>query len=156
MPYQLDQTDRRILSVLLENARISNSELAERVNLSPSPCWQRVRKLEERGYIKKYTAVLDQALLGMPDTALVEIRLQQHDSTSFEEFGAKLSKLPEVLEIFAKTGEFEFFLKVAVNGTAGLDEFIQRKLHPLPEIRETRSNFVLRNLKETRAYLPEM
>ena len=155
MIYELDKIDHRILAVLHKNARITNNELAERVSLSPSPCWQRVRRLVEQGYIKNHVTILDQTLLGMPDTAIIEIRLERHSSGSFENFGKKLASLSEVIEVYAKTGEFEFLVKVAVNGSAGLDNFIQNKLYLIPGIRETRSNFILRCLKQSYSYLPD-
>ena len=116
----LDQFDRAILRELMRDARISNTELASRIGLSPSPCWQRVKRLEECGIIESYTAVLDQRRLDMPDTVIIEVTLEKHDDEILGQFGKALTDLPEVLEAYLTTGEYDYFVKVAVNGTGSL------------------------------------
>ena len=83
----LDAIDRKILRALVEDARLTNNHLAEKVGLSPSPCWQRVRRLESDGYIRGYTALLDQELLGASETVIIEVTLERHDDEIFESFG---------------------------------------------------------------------
>jgi Lrp/AsnC family leucine-responsive transcriptional regulator len=143
----LDDLDRCILRELQANARISNADLAERVGLSASPCWQRVKRLEDSGYIEGYVAVLDQKRLGLPDTVIIEVTLEKHDDEVLARFGRALTDLPEVLETYLTTGEYDYFVKVAVDGTEGYERFLRERLYRIPGIRHTRSCFALRCLK---------
>jgi Lrp/AsnC family leucine-responsive transcriptional regulator len=149
----LDRIDRLILRELRNDGRLSNSKLAEKVGLSTTPCWNRVRAMEESGVIQGYTALLSQNALGYPDTVIIEVILDRHDDDIFEKFGTALAELPEVMEAYLLTGEYDYLIKVAVAGTAGYEEFLRRKLYKLPGLRHSRSTFVLRCLK--RAYSVE-
>lgn len=151
---KLDATDYRILCALVEDARITNKELAEKVSLSPSPCWERVRRLEEDGYITGYSANLGRDLLGAPDTVFVEIQMENHDGNTPEEIGSQLAALDEVLEIYLKTGGFDFFIKVAVDGGEGFEQFIRGRLSKITGIKATRSSFALKCLKRVQAHIP--
>ncbi len=153
-PRQLDAIDLRILRALSRDGRLSNSQLAEKVGLSPSPCWQRTRRLETEGVIKGYTALLDQSRLGAAETVIIEITLERHDDKVLEEFGRAIAAIPEVQEVYLTTGEYDYLLKVAVNGTRGYEEFLRRKLYRVPGIRNARSIFTLRCLKERGSILP--
>lgn len=155
MRYNLDRTDKKILAALLENGRLSNSALAEKVALTPSPCWQRVKRLESEGYIRGYTAILDQALLGLSEIVIIEVTLDRHDDAILEKFGQAMSELPEVLEVYLTTGEYDYLIKVAVNGTAGYERFLRNKLYKVSGIRHSRSSFTLRCLKHSYAVPPE-
>lgn len=152
---KLDQIDRRILRELGHNGRISNAQLAEKVGLSPSPCWQRVRRLEQQGVITSYRAILDQEKLGAAETVMIEVILERHDDETLETFGKQMLRMPEVLEVHLTTGEYDYQIKVAVDGTRGYEKFLRTKLYLVPGIRHTRSSFVLRTLKDVQAYLPE-
>jgi Lrp/AsnC family leucine-responsive transcriptional regulator len=143
----LDEIDRRILRALRKQARLTNNELAEMVGLSPSPCWTRVRRLEEGGYIESYVAVLNQAQLGLGDTVIIEVTLDRHDEDQIQKFGQALADLPEVLEAYLTTGEYDYFIKVAVDGTAGYERFLRERLYKVPGIRHSRSSFALKCLK---------
>lgn len=151
---KLDRTDRAIVAALLADGRISNAQLAEKVGLSPSPCWQRVRKLEDAGIISGYTAVVDSSRLGITETVFVEVMMERHDDDVLDAFGRKLAALPEVLEIYLTTGEYDYLIKVAVAGTAGYEEFLRHKLYKVPGIRHTRSSFALRCLKRVQSFVP--
>jgi Lrp/AsnC family leucine-responsive transcriptional regulator len=155
MPKPLDQIDRKILKSLLADARLTNNELGEKVGLSPSPCWQRVRRLQSDGYIQGYAAILDQALLGLTETVIIEVMLDRHDDKILENFGQAMAGIPEVLEVYLTTGEFDYFIIVAVDGTAGYEEFLRKKLYKIPGIRHSRSSFTLRCLKRTHSVVPE-
>lgn len=150
----LDDTDRRILKALLEDGRLSNQELAEKVRLSPSPCWQRVRRLEKDGFIEGYTAILNQRALGAPEIVIIEVTLDRHDDEIIREFGEAMARCPEVLEVYLITGEYDYFIKVAVNGTAGYEEFLRKKLYRIPGIRHSRSSFGLLCLKNVHSVTP--
>ena len=151
---QLDRTDKAILTALVADGRMSNSQLAERVGLSPSPCWQRVRKLEDAGVIAGYTAILDSGRLGVGETVFIEVAMERHDDALLEAFGKAVAALPEVLEIYLTTGDYDYLLKVAVSGTAGYEAFLRQKLYKVPGIRNSRSSFALRCLKRVQAYVP--
>lgn len=151
----LDRIDRAILRELASDGRISNADLADRVGLSPSPCWQRVRRLQEGGIIRGYTALLDQSLLGAAEIVMIEVILERHDEEILDDFGRKMQAMPEVLEVHLTTGEYDYLIKVAVAGTRGYEEFLRNKLYRVRGIRHTRSSFVLRCLKDIQAYLPD-
>lgn len=151
---EIDELDRRILRELRLDGRLSNTKLAEKVGLSTTPCWNRVRALEESGMIEGYTALLSQTALGYPDTVIIEVTLDRHDDDIFEKFGQALAELPEVMEAYLLTGEYDYLIKVAVAGTAGYEEFLRRKLYKLPGLKHSRSTFVLRCLKRTYSVAP--
>jgi Lrp/AsnC family transcriptional regulator, leucine-responsive regulatory protein len=151
---QLDELDRKILRELRRDGRLSNTKLAEKVGLSTTPCWNRVRTMEERGVIEGYTALLNQHALGLPDTVIIEVTLDRHDDDMLHRFGEALAELPEVMEAYLLTGEYDYLIKVAVAGTAGYEEFLRRKLYKLPGIRHSRSTFVLRCLKRAHSVEP--
>src|SRR4051812_18512676 len=151
---KLDEIDRKILRELRIDGRISNAHLAEKIGLSASPCWNRVKQLEEGGIIEGYTVLLNQQALGVPDTVMIEVTLDKHDDDTFERFGQALADMPEVLEAYLLTGEYDYLIKVAVAGTEGYEQFLRRKLYTLPGLRHSRSTFVLRCLKRSHSVEP--
>ena len=151
---QLDDIDRRILRALSRDARISNQKLAESVSLSPTPCWNRVRALENSGVIAEYVTILDQTSLGFPDTVIIEVTLDRHDDEILQRFGDSLACLPEVMEAYLVTGDYDYLIKVAVAGTAGYERFLREKLYKIPGIRHSRSTFTLRCLKRVHSVMP--
>lgn len=153
-PGELDRIDRAILRELSANGRISNADLATRVGLSASPCWQRVRRLEARGIIRGYAALLDQEQLSAPEIVMIEVILDRHDDEVLESFGRRMQAMDEVLEVHLTTGEYDYLIKVAVAGTRGYEAFLREKLYRVPGIRHTRSIFVLRCLKDVQACVP--
>ncbi len=150
----LDEIDRKILRELRVDGRISNAHLADRVGLSASPCWNRVRQMEQDGVIEGYTVLLNQQALGVPDTVMIEVTLDRHDDETFERFGQALADMPEVLEAYLLTGEYDYLIKVAVAGTAGYEQFLRRRLYKLDGLRHSRSTFVLRTLKRAQSPQP--
>jgi Lrp/AsnC family leucine-responsive transcriptional regulator len=152
---QLDDIDRHILRTLTRDGRISNQKLADTVNLSPTPCWHRVKALEEAGYITGYAAVLDQRRMGVPDTVIIEVTVDRHDDEIFKAFADALAELPEVMEAYLLSGEYDYLIKVAVSGTEGYERFLRQKLYKLPGVRHTRSTFALRCLKRSPSVTPQ-
>ena len=150
----LDALDWKILKALLDDSRLSYIQLAEQIGLSATPCWQRVKRLEQDGYIKGYTARLDQELLGAGEIVIIELILDHHDDKVLEELSRELTKIPEILEVYLTTGEYDYLIKVAVDGTKGYEEFLRKKLYKIPGIRQSRSSFTLRCLKNVQAFLP--
>lgn len=153
-PGELDAIDRKILSALHRNARLTNNELAEHVGLSPSPCWARVKRLEANGTIERYSAIIDQASLGLNDVVFIEVTLQQHDERVLQQFGSELASIPEVLEAHLVTGEYDYLVKVAVAGTADYERFLRERLYRIKGIRHSRSTFSLRALKRATSVDP--
>ena len=143
----LDNQDRAIMRALQKNARLSNAELAEVVGMSTTACWNRTRQLEADGYIRGYVALLDQQKLGFADVVLIEVTLDRHDDDALARFGDELATLPEVLEAYLVSGEYDYLIKVAVDGTAGYERFLREKLYKISGIRHSRSMFALRCMK---------
>ena len=139
--------DRKILHELQKNARLSNAELAERVGMSPSACWNHTRQLENDGYIQGYVALINQQKMGLPDTVMIEVTLNAHEEGTLACFGEELAALPEVLEAHLVSGEYDYLIKVAVDGTAGYERFLREKLYKISGIRHSRSHFTLRCMK---------
>lgn len=143
----IDDVDRKILRALQFDARISNVSLAEKVGLSATPCWNRVRALEAKGVIEGYVTIIQHAALGYPVTVIVEVGLERHNDAAFEQFEAELTKLTEVIEAHRVTGEYDYLLKVAVAGAEGCERFLRQRLHAISGIRGSRASFVLKPLK---------
>jgi Lrp/AsnC family leucine-responsive transcriptional regulator len=143
----LDAMDRKILSALSANGRLTMNELAEKVGLSQSPCWTRVKRLESGGAIENYAAVLNHKVMGVPNIVFVEVTLDKHDERILEQFGAALGGIPEIMEAYLVTGEYDYLVKVAVAGTEHYERFLRESLYRIPGIRHSRSTFALRTLK---------
>ncbi len=151
---EIDAIDRKILRELQFNARITNAELAQRVALSASPCWNRVRRLQADGIIEKYVTIINQQAIGMPDSVVLDAKLEQHDDATLREFEKELANLPEVVEAYLVTGDYDYVFRVAAAGTEGYERFLREKVYKLPFIQHTRSSFVLRTLKQTYSARP--
>ena len=145
---RLDEIDRKILRALQQDARLTTAQLADRVGLSTTPCWNRLKRLETQGYIDGYVALLNQDKLGLPETVIIELTLDRHDEEMLERFGQLLTSLPEVIEAYLTTGDYDYVVKVAVESTAGYERFLREKLYRIPGIRHSRSSFALRCLKK--------
>ena len=145
---RLDEIDRKILRALQQDARLTTAHLADRVGLSTTPCWNRLKRLETQGYIDGYVALLNQDKLGLPETVIIEVTLDRHDEEVLERFGQLLTDLPEVIEAYLTTGDYDYVVKVAVESTAGYERFLREKLYRIPGIRHSRSSFALRCLKK--------
>ena len=150
----MDAIDKNILRALHRNARMTNAELAEQVGLSPSPCWARVRKLEAEGFITGYMAVLSQGRLGLPDTVIIEVMCEKHDDDTLRRFETAVAAMPEIIEAWLVTGEYDYVLKAAVGGTAGYERLLREKIYGLPGVRHTRTTFALRCLKQSFTPVP--
>ena len=143
----LDLIDRKILSALRDDGRLSMNDLAQKVGLSTSPCWTRVKRLEASGAIEGYVAVLDHKVIGAPNVVFVEVTLDRHDDKVLEKFGSALAGFPEVIEAHLVTGEYDYLVKVAVAGTEHYERFLRESLYRIEGIRHSRSTFALRTMK---------
>ena len=132
--FKLDRIDRKILRELSRDGRISNTQLAQNVGLSASPCWQRVRRLEELGIIDSYRAILDQSQLGAAETVMIEVVLDRHDDETLEIFGTQMQIIPEVLEVHLTTGEYDYLTANWPELAAFIDEHLALP-HSLPTAR---------------------
>lgn len=141
---QIDTIDRRILSALQRDGRITNTELADRVGLSPSPCLRRVRQLEAAGVISGYVALLDPAGLGLGVTAFVRVRLDQQGDRYLATFETAVSELPEVMECYLMTGESDYQLRVLVSSLSEFEDFLRFKLTRIDGVAQVTSSFALR------------
>jgi Lrp/AsnC family leucine-responsive transcriptional regulator len=146
----LDRTDRRLLAALQDDARLTVAELAERVALSTSPCWRRVRRLEQAGYIEGYHAHLSAAKLGYGITAFVSVVMGSHTQDVARAFEAAVQEIPQVVACHNVSGEYDFLLEVVATDLATYGEFARNVLQGLPGVRELHSSFSLMSIKARR------
>ncbi len=145
--HSLDDIDHRILRLLRENAHLTTQEIADRVGLSQSPCWSRIKRLEETGVIAGYVALLNPEKIGRPLSVIIEINLDQHDDEKIEAFSRHLSQLPEITDAYLTTGEYDYVIIAAVEDTEDYESFLRKRLLKFPGIRHAKSTFCLRRLK---------
>ena len=152
-PYasELDEVDIIILRTVQENGRISNVELAQAINLSPPATHARVKRLAEQGYIREYVALLDPEKVGYDMTCFIRVSLQLHQIDELENFRVTVNKLPEVLECYHLTGEFDYLLKVVMHSRKELERFVVKKLTPIPGVAQIYTSLVLSVIKSTTA-----
>lgn len=152
----LDRIDQQILATIQHNGRISNRDLAAKVHLSPPACLARVKRLEDTGYILGYYAVLDRHKLGLDNLCFIELSLELHRHDHIAIILEQITAIPEVLECYHLTGEYDYLLKVAVTNTASLHAFISQKLIPIPGIARIHTSVVLKEIKRSTAMpIPE-
>jgi DNA-binding Lrp family transcriptional regulator len=147
---KLDRYDKSILQVLQVEGRISNSALAERVNLSESACLRRMRALEESGLIEGYIALINQHKAGCPVNVFVNITLERQDETDLRKFEEAVRKIPEVMECYLMTGDYDYVLRVVVADTADFERLHSRFLTRLPGVARVHSSFALRTVQKSR------
>ena len=152
MALPLDRTDRKILALLQQDGSLSNLELAEQVGLSPSPCSRRVKALEDSGLIQGYRALLDARKLGLDLLALVNISMDRHTPERFDNFEARVSACPEVLECYLITGQSaDYVLKVIVRDMQHYQEFLLGTLTRIEGVSGVHSSFVMRKVLDRTA-----
>ncbi len=147
----LDRFDTDILMVLQREGRISNRDLAQRVGLSTAPCWRRVKRLEEEGYIENYIALVSPKKLGIQITAFAEICLDNHHSDTLESFNQVLTDNDNILECHAVSGQCDYLLKIVARDMESYEYFLSRKLLQASGIRSVNTLFSLRQPKKTLA-----
>ena len=147
----LDTIDRAILNALQNQGRISNAELAELVNLSPSACHRRVQRLEKDGYIKQYVALLNARKIGLPTTVFVEIRLSAQADEVLDNFEKAVARIPDVLECHLMAGTADYILKVVAKNTEDFARIHRQHLTRLPGVAQMQSSFALRTVFKTTA-----
>ncbi len=148
---QLDQIDRRILHVLQREGRISNADLAERINLSASACHRRVQRLEASKLIAGYAALLDQRRAGKPSTVFVEIKLNSQSDEVLDAFERAVARIPDLLECHLMAGQADYLLKLVVQDTEDFARIHRQYLARLPGVTQMQSSFSLRAVLFTTA-----
>lgn len=148
-PSELDRIDRNILRLLQENGKISNVELSKQVGLSPTPCLERVRRLEQAGFIKGYQANLDPEKLGAAMLVFVEITLTKTSGNIFEEFAQAVNALPDIQECHLVSGNFDFLLKVRVADMSSYRKLLGDILLQLPGVSASRTYVVMEEVKQS-------
>ena len=151
MTVELDATDRRILTVLQKDARITNADLSEQVTLSPSACHRRVQRLEEDGYIAAYVALLNARKMGRPTVVYVEITLQSQAEDLLDAFEREVAKVPDILECHLMAGSADYLIKIMAEDTEDFARIHRRFLSRLPGVRQMQSSFALRTVVQTTA-----
>lgn len=156
---ELDKTDRKILAILQADGHLTNQEVAERVNLSPSPCLRRIKRLEEVGVIRQYVALLAPERIGLGLLAYVNVRLEKHSDAPGAggsrapraDFAASVENWPEVVACYAMTGEMDYLLRVHVEDMEHFSHFMMETLLRHPAVLDVKSSFALKRIKDTTA-----
>lgn len=143
-----DKIDLAILRELLADSRRTLAEIGAKVGLSSTACWTRIKRLESLGAIKRYTVDVDMAKLGYQDSVIVQVTLESHTDEMLYEFGRVLATIPEVVEAYLVSGDYDYYIRIAVRNTRDYERLLREKLYKIPGIRHSKSHFVLRVLKE--------
>jgi len=145
----MDKFDIAILQALQRDARMSLQELSTNVGLTSSPCWTRIKRMEEAGVIEGYSVRVNAEKVGLPDTVIVQVTLDSHSDEALFEFGRALAAIPEVLEAFLVSGDYDYYIRIAVKDTRDYERLLRERLYKIPGIRHSKSSFVLRSLKQS-------
>jgi len=145
----LDKFDLGILAVLQQDARASLQDISSRVGLTSTPCWARIKRMESDGVIQGYTVRLDPVAIGFGEAVIVQVTLDNHHEETLEAFGQALEAIPEVLEAYLVSGDYDYHIRIAVRDTRDYERLLRERLYRIPGIRHTKSSFVLGCLKES-------
>jgi Lrp/AsnC family transcriptional regulator len=151
----MDRTDLKILAILQEDASISVAEIAARVNLSQTPCWRRIQRLEADGVIQRRVALLDPEAVGLGLTVFVEVQAGDHSPEWLERFAAWVNDEPEVMEVYRTAGDVDYLLRIAAASMAQYDDFYRRLIATVP-VRKVTSRFAVERVKTSTAYPLEL
>ena len=143
----VSKKDRAILAELQRDARLTMQQLAEKVGMSSSACWRRVRSLEESGVIDRYAVIVNPAKAGFALSSMTLVSLARHEERSVENFVTEVLRHPEVLECFATSGEADFHLRVVVEDIDAYNKFLDDFIFRIPGVSQVRSNIVLKEIK---------
>jgi Lrp/AsnC family transcriptional regulator, leucine-responsive regulatory protein len=146
---KLDVIDRKLLQILQHDGRASNVDLAKRVHLSPTPCFERVRRLEEAGYIERYVALLSASKLGLGLLAFIEVSLDRTNPEAFDQLREQVADMDAVQECHMVAGGFDYLLKVRIADMAAFRRFLGERISALPGINRTHTYFVMEEIKIT-------
>lgn len=147
----LDRYEKKILEILQEDARISSSDLAEKVGLSQSPCWRRVNMLEESGVIRKRVVLVDRKKVGLRAQVFAQVKLSAHGRAHLADFEAAIADIPEVIECYVLMGTVDFLLRVVTVDIESYESLFFEKLSRLPGVQEITSSIALSEIKNSTA-----
>lgn len=143
----VDSKDRQIVQALQAEGRLTNQDLSDRVNLSPSPCLRRVRLLEEQNVIKGYTALVDQKTWGLPVTVFIRIKLERHGDAVVSKFEKAIQNMPQVMDCWLMTGRSDYLLRVIASDLDNYERFVRRELQRVPGIASIDTSFAYGSVK---------
>jgi len=146
-----DKFDKAILSVVQRDGRITNQSLAEQVNLSTAPCWRRLNKLENRGVVDRYVALLDRERVGLSVMVYIHVSLNDHNANTVEVFDRFVEQSINILECYSVSGEYDYLLRVVASDVNALEFFLMKKLLKLEPVRSANTSFVLKEKKYSTA-----
>ena len=149
MNFELDETDLQILKTLQKNAKLTTKELADAVHLTPTPVFERQKRLEKKGYIKKYVAILDPEKLGQGLQVYCKVKLKQINHEIADAFVRRIQRIPEVTECYNTSGAYDYLLKVRARDMKQYQEFILNKLGEIENLSSIESTFVMSEVKQT-------
>ncbi len=147
----MDEIDRRLLDILQQDATLSIAQMAERVGLSPTPCWKRIQKLVAKGVITRRVALVDPERVGVALSVLVAVEAGEHTPEWLERFSAGVAAMPQVMEVYRMAGDVDYMLRVAVADMAEYDAFYKRLIGVAP-MKNVTSRFAMERMKYTTAY----
>jgi len=147
----MDEIDRELLAILQQNATLSIAQMAERVGLSPTPCWKRIQKLEAAGVIVRRVALVDPERVGMGLSVFIAVEAGEHTAAWLERFAAAVAGMPEVMEVYRMAGDVDYMLRVAVADMAEFDAFYKRFIAATP-LKNVTSRIAMERMKHTTAY----
>ncbi len=147
--YELDKTDKTLLKLLQNDGRLSNSKLAEQVSLSEAPCWRRVKRLEEAGYINRYQAILNHRQLGFGVTAFVQVKFASHGVELAQQFEDAIQTLPQILACYNVTGSADYLLHVLAEDLESYGDLTLNTIRKLPGVDAIHSSLCLREIKSS-------
>jgi Lrp/AsnC family transcriptional regulator len=147
----MDVTDYKILSILQDDASLSVAEIATRVNLSQTPAWRRIQRLEEQGVIERRVAILNPESIGLGLAVFVEIETGDHSAEWITRFAGAVADMPEVMEVYRMAGDVDYLLRIAVKDMAAYDAFYRRLIELVP-LKNVTSRFAMERVKSTTAY----
>ncbi|MBX3560470.1 MAG: Lrp/AsnC family transcriptional regulator [Sphingomonas sp.] len=147
----MDRTDYRILAILQEDASLPVAEIASRVNLSQTPCWRRIQKLEAQGVIQRRVAIVDPVAVGLGISVFVEIEAADHSPDWLNGFSVTVAAMPEVMDVYRMAGDVDYLLRVVVGSMAEFDDFYRRLIAEVP-LKNVTSRFAMERVKSSTAY----
>jgi len=150
-PSNLDAADRTILKLLQEDAFLTTKEIAAKLDLTATPVYERVKRLEKEGYIKQYAALLNRRKVGLPLLVFCDVSLKEHNREFLFRFEKAVVQFPEVMECHHVSGEYDYVLKVAVKDMDAYQRFVKEKMASLENIGRVHSHFVMTEVKSTTA-----
>lgn len=145
----LDEVDKKILRLIQHDGNISLNDLAEEVNLTTTPCWKRLKRLEDNGVIRKRVALLNPDVIGLSFTAFVMLKTSDHSHQWYQEFVDTVSEYPEVMEFYRMAGEYDYMLRVLVKDMKSFDDFYKKLVNSIKGLSDVTSTFAMESLKYT-------